>query len=65
MDTYTPTPIVLPVSNRVVGDTVIKQQARFASLLHLQTDEGECSARISVRVSLYAADATTPDGYGP
>ena len=65
MDLYTPTPIVLPVSDRVVGDTVIKQKARFAGLLHLQTDEGECNARITVRVSLYAADATAPDGYGP
>lgn len=59
---HTPTIIELPVADRVAGDTLIRQKARFVSLLHTQSPAGECRAVITVLVSLYAADGP---GFGP
>jgi len=59
-----PTQIELPVSARVSGDTRVLQKALFLSMFHQQLPNGAASVRIVVRVSLYAADATAPDGYG-
>jgi len=59
-----PTPVIeLPVADRVSGDTRVRQKARFVSLFHQQLGESS-DARITVRVSLYAADASAPAGYG-
>jgi hypothetical protein len=59
---YTPSVIELAVSDRVAGDTRVRQKARFVSLFHQQTPEGESSVRIVVCVRLYAAAG---DDYGP
>jgi hypothetical protein len=65
-EAYTSDLIVIPVADRCVNDTRIKQKVRFLKLMHDQAeDTGECSAQIIVRVLLYAADASAPDGYGP
>jgi hypothetical protein len=59
---YTPSIIELPVSDLQYGDTRVRQKARFKSLFHEQTPEGESSVRIVVIVSPYAAEG---DGFGP
>ncbi|TGE26901.1 hypothetical protein [Hymenobacter metallicola] len=53
--------IEMPVSDRISGDTRIKQKARFVSFNHLQDLNGRCEARITVNVTLHAADG---DGFG-
>lgn len=53
--------IELPVSDRVIGDTRLRQKARFVTLEHTQTPEGICAATITVLVSVYAA---LGQGYG-
>ena len=59
---YSPTPIELPVSSRVVGDTIFRQKARFMDLTHTQSPEGTCRVVVRVLVSLYAAQG---EGFGP
>jgi len=54
-----------PVSDRVSGDTRFRQKALFLNMFHQQLPNGIASVQVVVRVSLYAADATAPDGYGP
>jgi hypothetical protein len=51
---YTPSLIELPVSDLHYGETLVKQKARFKSLYHEQTPEGESFVRIIVTVSPYA-----------
>lgn len=48
--------IILPVADKIAG--ILKQQARFVSLFHHQNDQGECSAKIVVLVTLHQADGT-------
>ncbi|WP_210522249.1 hypothetical protein, partial [Hymenobacter terricola] len=60
-----PTPlIVIPVSDRAVLGTRLKQQARFIQLRHSQDEAGLCAAYIDVEITMYAA-AADGDGYGP
>ena len=59
---YTPSVIELAIADRIAGDTLIRQKARFLSLFHKQTPEGISSVQIVVRVCLYAAEG---QGYGP
>ncbi len=54
--------IEIPVADRVFLDSVIRQKARFVSLVHHQYESGESLAHIAVEVRLYAADG---DGFGP
>jgi len=61
---YPRTLIEVPVSDRVIADTRIKQKARFYSLLHTQEVNGVSRVIIKLLVSLYAADSAAPDGYG-
>jgi hypothetical protein len=51
---YTPSIIELAVSDLQYGETLVKQKARFKSLYHEQTPEGESFVRIIVTVSPYA-----------
>jgi len=46
--------IEIPVSDRVYGDTTIKQKAIFNSLYHQQQADGQCSAVINVTVRSFA-----------
>lgn len=46
--------IEIPVTDRVFGDTTIKQKAIFNSLLHQQQPDGQCSAIINVTVRSFA-----------
>ena len=55
---FTSTPIEIPVSDRVSGDTVIKQKATFVSLYHCQ-ENGESKASIDVIVKLYGVSGDT------
>ncbi len=59
------TPLELIVADRVVADTVIRQKARRTGFECQFWDTGECVARIVTTVTMYAADATAPDGLGP
>ncbi|MBF9239473.1 hypothetical protein I2I05_18920 [Hymenobacter sp. BT683] len=47
--------IETPVCDRVIGETLFKQVARFKKLDHEQTREGVCSAIITVQVTLHAS----------
>ena len=46
--------IEIPVSDRVFGDTTIKQKAIFNTLYHHQQANGECSVTISVTVRSFS-----------
>ncbi|WP_375436665.1 hypothetical protein [uncultured Hymenobacter sp.] len=46
--------IELPVSNRVVENTIIRQKARYESLEISQTESGECTVKLWVAVTPYA-----------
>jgi len=51
--------IEIDLADRVISGTILKQKATFMSLLHNQnTTTGESSAKITVKVSLYAAAGT-------
>lgn len=54
--------IEIAVASRTIVDTLIKQKAKFVSLLHQQTEAGESLVIVTVRVALFAADG---DGFGP
>ena len=53
---HTPTPIEVPVSDRKVNDTTIKQKAIFQRLEHRILPSGEARVGVNVLVNLYAAD---------
>jgi hypothetical protein len=61
---YSPTPIVVDVSDRVISPSLrVKQRAHFVSLLHDYDAQGQPQAHIAVLLRMYAAE---PDGsYGP
>ena len=61
LQAYPRTPITLPVADRRVADTLVRQQAMFLQLTHTQAEDGQCRATVTVRVDLYAAAG---DGYG-
>lgn len=54
----------MPVADLQVGNTLVRQKARFKSLYHEQTPAGQSFVRIVVIVSPYAAVAEG-DGFGP
>jgi hypothetical protein len=54
--------IIIPLTNLVFGDTIIKQQGIFLELRHAQDAAGVCQATIDVQVVPYAAEG---DDYGP
>lgn len=54
--------IQMPVADRRLGDTVVRQLATFVQLRHVQELNGECSAVIALRISLFAAAG---EGFGP
>lgn len=54
--------IEVPVSDRVLGDTRIKQKARFTTLTHEQGLDGVSRATIRLVVTMYAAAG---DDFGP
>jgi hypothetical protein len=56
---YTPTSIVLPVADRVLGTTVLKQLATFVSLHHDYDAHDQPQARIVVSVQMFGIG---PDG---
>lgn len=58
------THIELPVADRIVADTRIRQKCAFAMLRHTQNEAGECCAHIGVLVTLYAADDAAAEGFG-
>jgi hypothetical protein len=58
---FAPPLIELPISDLQVGDTLIRRKARFESLLHQQSADGQSFVRITVRVCPYAAAGA---GYG-
>jgi hypothetical protein len=58
----TRTPIEIAVSDRISGDTIIKQKARFKRLIHEQFPTGECVVYILLEVTMYAAQGAE---FGP
>jgi hypothetical protein len=56
--------IIINVSDRRIGDTIIKQRAIYLGLSE-NANPNTPGVVVNTEVRMYAADATAPDGYGP
>ncbi len=59
---FTRTLIEVPVADRRIGDTLIKQKFRFTTLTHEQNLDGVCRVAINGVVTMYASEGGE---YGP